>query len=304
MSAPATPSPSNPLRLALIGAGAMGANYVRALQNTTDVRLTALVDHSVTRAHHLGAAIGARAAAHLDHAGPVDAAIVAVPTADHADVAVPLLRAGLPCLVEKPLALDAKSCDALQEAAAVGSTVLQVGHVERFNAAVVALRALNLPRADIAQLTARRMNAGSARVLDIDVVLDLMVHDLDVVMALKGEPVTEVRATGSGDHATAALVFADGSTAEITASRVTPGRTRDLALVMKDGTPYALDYIERSLRRGDAAVPVTGDANPLGRQVSAFAASIRTGTKPAVSADDAIAVMQVVWRIQRSLGLA
>src|SRR5690606_9755281 len=137
----------------------------------------------------------ARAAASLAHAGDVDAVIVAVPSADHRAVAEPLLARGIPCLVEKPFALTEEDCRALIEAADKSRACLQIGHVERFNAGVQAFLAQNPAAGEMRTLTARRMNAGSARVTDIDVVLDLMVHDLDVVMALKQSPVTGISAS-------------------------------------------------------------------------------------------------------------
>ncbi len=293
---------TDPFKLALVGAGAMGANYVKAVQSVPDVRITAVVDPVVERANAVGAVIGARAARTLDHAGDFDAVVVAVPSAAHRAVAEPLLQRGVPCLVEKPFALTAEDCRAL--IAAAGKTCLHVGHVERFNAAIQAFLALNLPYGGIRALTARRMNAGSARVVDIDVVQDLMVHDIDVVMAIKQIPVVEVAATGDKDHAVAVLTFADGATAEVTASRITEGRTRDLAVEMKDGAVYAADYIQRTLTRDGAALEVTGDANNLGRQMTSFAHAVRTGGRTAVSGDDALAVMEVVWRVQKALGLS
>lgn len=304
MASPASSSNLAPLKLALIGAGAMGANYVKAVQTLTDVKIVALVDKDVERANRVGAVIGARAAASPAYAGEIDAALVVVPSADHRTVAEPLLARGLPCLVEKPFALTEQDCRALMTAAAKSGACLQVGHVERFNAGVQALLALKPASSEMRLLTARRMNSGSARVTDIDVVLDLMVHDLDVVMALKGLPVTEIRAMGTKDHAVAALTFSDGATAHLTASRITEGRTRDLAVEMKDGAVYGVDFIGRSLTRDGVALPVAGDANNLGRQMTSFAHSIRNGAPPAVSGQDALDVMQVVWRVQKALGLA
>lgn len=303
MASPASSAPPAPLKLALIGAGAMGANYVKAVQALTDVKIVTLVDKDVERANQVGAVIGARAAASLAYAGEIDAALVVVPSADHRAVAEPLLARGLACLVEKPFALTEDDCRALMRAAAASGACLQIGHVERFNAAVQALLALKPAPSDMRVLTARRMNSGSARVTDIDVVLDLMVHDLDVVMALKGVPVTDIRALGSKDHAVATLTFSDGATAHLTASRITEGRTRDLAVEMKDGAVYGVDFIQRTLTRDGVSLPVAGDANNLGRQMMSFANSIRNSVPPAVSGAEALSVMQVVWRVQKALGL-
>lgn len=302
----ASPSPTddmNPLRLALIGAGAMGANYVRAVQGIGGARIVAVIDEKVERANQVGAVIGARAAASLAYAGDVEAVIVAVPSAEHRSVAEPLLARGVHCLIEKPFALTEGDCRALMAAAKAGGACLQIGHVERYNAAVQALLAEDIASSEILSLTARRMNAASARVTDIDVVLDLMVHDIDVVMALKGAAVTDVRAAGTKDHAEAVLTFADGAAAHLTASRVTQGRTRDLAVELMDGAVYALDYFERTLTRDGVALAVTGDANNLGRQMTSFARAVRTGGAPEVGAEDALAVMNVVWQVQRALGI-
>ncbi|MGE3335554.1 MAG: Gfo/Idh/MocA family protein [Rhodospirillaceae bacterium] len=303
MASPPSASDVKWFRLALIGAGVMGANYIRAVQSLPDVRIVAVVDPVVERANRIAAVIGARAAASLDYAGEVDGAIVAVPSADHRAVAEPLLARGIPCLIEKPFALNETDCRALIAAAAGANACLQIGHVERFNAAVQALLAQNLKVSDVRALAARRLNAGSARVLDIDVVMDLMVHDIDVVLALKRTPVTGVHATGTKDHAVATLAFDDGTAAQITSSRVTEGRTRDLTVEMTDGAVYALDYVERSLTRDGAGIPVAGDANSLGRQMADFAHAVRTGRAPQVGAEDALRVMKIAWRVQKELGI-
>jgi predicted dehydrogenase len=124
-----------------------------------------------------------------------------------------------------------------------------------------------------------------------------------VVMAVKNVAVADVQAAGTKDHAEAVLAFADGTAAHLTASRVTQGRTRDLALELMDGAIYALDYFERTLTRDGAALAVTGDANNLGRQMTSFARAVRTGRAPEIGADDALAVMNVVWQVQRALGI-
>jgi predicted dehydrogenase len=301
----AAPFPeTKPLKLALIGAGAMGANYVKAVQSLSDVRIAAVIDQSVERANQVGAVIGARAAASLAYAGDVQGVIVAAPSAAHHSIAEPLLASGMPCLIEKPFALTEEDCRALMAAAARGRACLQVGHVERFNAAVQAILVAAPPASEMRLLTGRRMNAGSARVTDIDVVMDLMVHDIDVVMALKRVPVAAVRAFGTNDHAEAVLTFADETEARLTASRVTEGRTRDLTVEMKDGAVFAIDYIQRTLNHSGVPLPVTGDANNLGRQMMDFARAIRTGAAPQVDGAQALAVMDTAWRVQKALGLS
>jgi predicted dehydrogenase len=302
LAAPTSPQ----LRLAVIGAGVMGRRHLNAVSTRSDTALTAIIDPNDDAARTTAAMAGCAVAKSPEElVGKVDAVIVAAPTAAHAHIALPLLRAGIACLVEKPLAGSEAECRALIEAAR--GTVLQVGHVERFNPAVETLtRAVEA--AHIRALVARRMSAASARVTDIGVVDDLMVHDIDIALALKRTPVTAVSAAGNDDHAAALVTFADGCVANFIASRLTATRVRDLDVVATDAF-FHLDYIERTLtrsqRRGadqaqtsEIAVP-SGDA--LGAQLADFLESIRAQRPPRVSGADALAVMQIAWRIRAAL---
>lgn len=292
-------SPS-PIKLAVIGLGVMGARHARAVAAHPDATLAALVD--MTSAHdELAKELGATAYADFrDVIGKVDAAVVAVPTALHADVAAPLLNAGIACLVEKPFVGNYDEGRTLIAAAQARNVALQIGHIERFNPAMMALLDHVADPFSVRQVTARRISAASARVKDIDVIMDLMVHDIDAVMALVQQPVTGVSALGSADHAKALLTFRDGATAAITASRTEPGRIRDLTVALNTGT-LEMDYIARTLNEDGRALPVR-DHDALTAQLSSFLTAVR-GDRVAVSAAEAMAVMDVAWRIQTALGL-
>jgi len=297
----------SPLKLAVIGAGMMGRRHLSAAKSSPDIALVAAIDSDRARAED--AARDAGCAAESDTAslaGRIDAAVIAAPTAAHAAIAVPLLRAGVSCLVEKPLAASEAEIAQMIDAARDGKALLQVGHVERFNPAVETLLAAAVPAGAIRALAARRMSAASARVTDIDVVTDLMVHDLDVVLALKGVEIAAVQAAGNDDHAVALLRFPDGAVATLTASRLTATRIRDLD-VADDDAFYHLDYIGRTVARtlkrdhmtsAQLAVPRT---DALAAQLGDFVRCVRTKSKPRVSGEDAPAVMRTAWRIQAAL---
>jgi predicted dehydrogenase len=299
----------SPLKLAVIGAGVMGRRHLSVATSSSDVVLVAAIDCDRARAEEAAQDSDCAAAVNTEGlAGQIDAAVIAVPTATHAAIAAPLLRAGVSCLVEKPLAATESEIAQMIDAARAGRAVLQVGHVERFNPAVETLLAAATSPSSIRALAARRMSAASARVTDIDVVTDLMVHDLDVVLALKGANIAAVQAEGSDDHAVALLRYPDGAVATLTASRLTATRVRDLD-VADDDAFFHLDYIgrtvTRTLKRGadhmataQLAVP---DSDALAAQLGDFVRCVRAKSKPRVSGDDALAVMRVAWLIQAAL---
>lgn len=283
------------MKLVVIGAGVMGRNYLRAAK-MAGIPIAGVIDTNVAQAE--AAATEHDCQVITDMHG-VTAAVIAVPTSTHAAVAVPLLQKGIHCLVEKPFAATEPDCRALMEAAATTGVVLQVGHIERFNPAIGALFARIKAPTIIRAITARRMGPASARVTDISVTTDLMVHDLDIVLALKPMPVLKVDAAGTFDHAEATLTFADGTIATLTASRTAATRVRDLH-VSTDEDTYHLDYIAKSLVTG--AIPraiFAGDA--LDAELADFIASIHDRRPPRVTGEAALAVMTLAWRIEAAL---
>ncbi len=228
-----------PTRVAVIGAGAFGRNHLRVyreLQNSgSPVQLAAVVDASAevrdtaasTYSIPAFASVDALLAARLE----LDAASICVPTIHHAAAATPLLAAGLDLLIEKPFAASIAEADALIALTEKHDRILQIGHLERFNPAVAAARAhLNRPMF----FEAHRLSIFTARSLDVDVVLDLMIHDLDVVLSLVDSEVEEIRAVGlpvlshTTDIANVRVAFENGCIANFTASRVSTERVRKL----------------------------------------------------------------------------
>ncbi len=238
------------IRLAVVGAGQFGRNHCRVASETERAELAAIVDIDRARAEGATAAHGGAALTDArELAGRVDAAIVAVPTSAHEAVACALLEAGIDVLVEKPIAVDADAAGRMIDSAARHGRMLQVGHLERFNPAVLELeRRATLPLF----FEIHRLNLFSPRSLDVDVVLDLMIHDVDIVLALTGAEPAEIRAAGirilspKVDIANVRLQFPNGCVANLTASRVSTERVRKLRL-FQPGQYLSLDYARQDL---------------------------------------------------------
>lgn len=232
-------------RLAVVGAGAFGRNHIRVLQALPAADLVAIYDSDAGRAAAASAEFGVTAVAELEAlAGMVDAAIVAVPTIHHAAVGCALLAMGIDVLVEKPIAPTLQEADALIETAAQHGRLLQVGHLERFNPAITALsERISIPLF----FEIHRLSLFTPRALDVDVVLDLMIHDIDILLALTGKMPEEVRAAGISilsdkvDIANVRLAFPGGCVANVTASRVYTERVRKMRL-FQPHQYISLDY--------------------------------------------------------------
>ena len=278
-------------RLAVVGTGQFGRNHCRVVHESARAELVAVVDRDAARAAEMAALYGARAMSDgRELAGQVDAAIVAVPTTAHAEVGCALLAADIDLLVEKPIAPDLESADRLVEAAARHGRILQVGHLERFNPAVMELeRRATLPLF----FEVHRMNTFSPRSLDVDVVLDLMIHDVDIVLALARAEPEEIRAAGISilskkvDIAHVRLQFPNGCVANLTASRVSTERVRKLRL-FQPRQYLSLDYGRQDLaifsvgtdhRIGFEQAPVA-KAEPLKLQLDAFLDAVETRNPP------------------------
>ena len=322
-----TRTPSQPVRVGVVGAGRMGSNHLRIYAGLKGVELIGVVDADAARAREAAARYGCRVFASVpEMAAEIDAASVAVPSSLHGDVAGPLLEGGVHCLVEKPLATTEGECEALIRAADSGGAVLLVGHVERFNPVVRQLG--ELLRGNVVHaVDVRRMSALSARITDVDVVADLMVHDIDVVLSLLGTEVVDVfargvpRPDGGGhDYVTATLMFAGGSMATLTASRITHNKIRELNVTADIGYVTA-NYINQELLLHSQARTSgsTGEGGgsyvldlaiervlirpeePLDVEIRHFVDAVRHGTPPRVCGQDALNAMRFVWEIQRLL---
>jgi predicted dehydrogenase len=303
-----------PLRVALIGAGRMGGHHARVLGSVAGARLAGLHDQHAERAASLATQHGCPVFARLDDIVPAcDAAIVAASSSAHLAIGRSLLDAGIPCLIEKPLATAEADCLELIATAARRGAVLAVGHSERFNPATVALLAA-IDGWQVHAIETRRFNPGSARITDTGVVSDLMVHDLDIVLRVMGGAPVAVAATGitrdpqaGADHAVALLSFGAAALASCAASRITAQRVREIALTGDRGT-ILVDYLARTVTRiaPDAApAPIAvGEADALATEQAAFVDTVR-GSGPrrgqCVAGAEALAALRVAWAIERQI---
>lgn len=294
-------------KLAVIGAGQFGKNHCRVVSESAGAELAAVVDIDAARAAEAASAHASTPLAdYRQLPGHVDAAIVAAPTSAHAEIAEFLLASGIDVLVEKPIAPDLASADRLIAAAAKAGRILQIGHLERFNPAVITLET----RATLPLFfEIHRMNAFSPRSLDVDVVLDLMIHDVDVVLALTRDEPSEVRAAGVSilspkvDIANVRLQFPNGCVANLTASRISTERIRKLRL-FQPNQYLSLDYSRQDLaifsvnqgQIGFEQAPVA-KGEPLKLQLDAFLDSLETRKVPKTSGEMARQSLAVALHI-------
>ncbi len=240
-----------PLRCAVVGVGHLGRHHARLLKAMPDVELVGVVDASGARAAEIAKEYGVPAYSEPAQVlGRVDAVTIAVPTVHHLAVARPFLEKGLPVLVEKPLAKTIAEAEELVALAARHRAPLQVGHVERFNPAVKLVQErIRKPRF----IEAHRLSPFRFRSTDIDVVMDLMIHDLDIVLHLAGSPLARVDAVGVSllfgreDIANARLEFENGCVANLTASRISDKSMRKMRVFTEDHY-LSVDTLEKSVR--------------------------------------------------------
>jgi len=312
------------VKLAVVGAGIMGANHARLAGNIRDLDVAWVVDPDLERANVVAEVHDAQATSDLDEVlGVVDAAVVAAPTHLHRPLAVELLAAGVHVLVEKPLAATVTDAAAIVDEADRHDRVLMAGHVERFNPAVLAL---DFPMVDAVHVACQRLSPYLDRVRD-DVVLDLMIHDLDIVRALAGAPVAAISAAGRAvrgdmlDLATAVLEFDNGMVATLTASRVGQHKIRSLEitqpdrfvsvdLVRQDVTINRVEHSEfltsegaRYRQTGVVEIPfLEHRGEPLELELREFARAATTGTAPRVTGHDAVETLGLVDAVRAAIG--
>ncbi len=297
-----------PTRIAVIGVGTFGRQHARVLASLPGAELVAVVDQDPGIAEAVAGEFGCRALTDYKQlAGKVDSAVVAVPTAAHAAVGIALLESGIDVLVEKPIAPDLKSAQDLIDAAEANGRILQVGHLERFNPVVEAVQqAATLPLF----FEIHRMSTFSPRSLDVDVILDLMIHDLDIVLSMVDSPIQRLEASGipilsaKADIASVRLIFENGCVANLTASRISTEKIRKLRL-FEPRQYMSIDYA----RQDGYASGVDGSfeiqyrpltvskAEPLVRQAEAFVAAVAERRRPRIAGEDARGVLEVGLRI-------
>jgi predicted dehydrogenase len=299
------------MRVAVIGVGHVGKHHARVYAELPNVELVGVVDIVKSRADETAAL--SKTASFTDYRelfGKVDAASLSVPTIDHAWIGADLLEHGIDVLVEKPIASSIEQARTLIDAAALNKRVLQVGHVERFNPVVAAAREL-ATKPQFFEI--HRLAAFSPRSLDIDVVLDLMIHDIDIVLSLVQSPVREVRAVGipvlsqKPDIANARVEFEDGCVANFTASRVSFEKTRKLRFFQPHDY-ISVDYAAQtgtmvSLRMGNVTERKLEPPKeePLKLQLAAFAKCVENRRTPVVGGEDGLRALDLAMRINGAI---
>ncbi len=300
------------VRIAVVGVGYLGRHHARILASLPGAELVAAVDTNAARAHEVAAASRTRPLTDFrDVIGSVDAVTLAVPTELHREIALPFLAAGVHVLVEKPMARSLAEADEMIQAAAKAGVILAVGQTERFNPAVAAARPiLSNPRF----IEVHRLGTFPERSLDIDVVFDLMIHDVDIVLSLVKSEVEAIEAvgvpvlTGRVDIANARLKFSNGCIANLTASRISRDRVRKIRF-FQPMAYVSIDYAAQKLEvfrlvKGNGPVPAieggevpVENEEPLKRELADFVDAIGTRRPPMVTGEDGRRALALAQRI-------
>lgn len=303
------------LKVAVIGVGHLGEFHVQKYKSMTGVELVGVVDANVGRAEEIAGRYQTRAyKSHRDLMGAVDAVSLAVTTEKHFEVAREVLSEKVHMLIEKPITYDLSEADALIRMAEDHDLILQVGLVERFNPAVVQLDAL-LDRPVFVE--SHRMNLFTTRGLDVDVVLDLMIHDLDIILHMAPSEVKAVHAVGmpvitqKTDIANARLIFEDGTAANLTASRVSGKMLRKIRVFQPDAyfsadcgkrqlTVISLDSEKRdadNFPRVATRKEQHAKSDPLADEIASFVRAVRENSEPVVTGKDGRNALKVALKI-------
>ncbi len=307
-------------RLAIVGAGAMGTNHARVASALPDVEIAAVVDPDRDRGQELAARAGARYLPEVSLLDDrLDAAVVAAPSAAHAEIGVWLLDRGVDVLVEKPLAETVEAGRSLVAAAARNNGILMVGHIERFNPAILVLDEV---LTEVLAVDLARVGPFSPRIAD-DVILDLMIHDLDLALAFAGSPVSDVYSVSRSVHsaaediANALLRFENGVTANLTAHRAGQSKIRRINITQADSfvrvdlirqevlieRRYQGEFTSRTGRvyrqTGVTEVPFLDKrGEPLALEVAHFLDCVRTRSTPTVSGVQGLAALDLALRVR------
>ncbi len=325
---------SDLVKVAVIGAGMMGKNHLKTYKTLPGVELVGVYDIFEDAAKAAAEMFGIKAFSSLEEvAQNVDAVSVVTTSVTHADVGEFFLKRGIHCLIEKPLATAEDECMRLINAAKKNNVTLLVGHIERFNPAVEQLSKILSDTSKIRSLTAQRMSAASGRITDVDVAMDLMIHDVEVVQSLVQSRVVNVEAMSvktkdkpeGKDYISALLQFENGVTANLTASRITQSRVRTLT-VTTDENYIDMDFINQSINvctqsrspymnkdeipswmnyglKGCEEHLFIPTAQPLFAEQSHFVNCVLGKETPRITGEKALEALRVVWEIERKLGL-
>ena len=320
------------IKVAVIGAGMMGKNHMKTYKSLNGVELVGVYDIFPEAAKAAAETFGIRAFSSMEEvAENVNAVSVVTTSVTHADVGEFFLNKGIHCMMEKPLACTEEECQRLISAADKNNVVLLVGHIERFNPAVEQMGKLLSDTSKIRSLTAQRMSAASGRITDVDVSMDLMIHDVEVIQSLVKSPVVNIQAASvktkespmGKDYITALLEFENGATANITASRITQARVRTLT-VTTDTNYIDMDFINQSINvHSQGRMPYVNPENipewmnyglkgsveqlfiptnqPLSAELNHFLSCVRGEATPRITGQNALDALRVIWKIQEKL---
>ena len=316
---------SRPIRIGVIGVGNMGQHHTRVLTMLKDVELVGVSDINIERGLEIASKYRIRFFEnYLDLIPYVDAMCIAVPTRGHYQVGLDCLQLGVHALIEKPIAASITEAEYLVNAAAESKCILQVGHIERFNPAFQELSKV-MKTEKLLALEAHRMSPYSQRANDVSVVLDLMIHDIDLLLELAGSSVVKLTASGSQgsnshnlDYVTATLGFANGTIATLTASKITHRKIRRIAAHCKNSLTeadflnneilihrqttanYTTDYGQVLYRQDGLIEKVyTSKIEPLHAELEHFVNCVRGGEKPSVGGEQALKALRLAREIER-----
>lgn len=311
----ATAQTSDRIPVAVIGAGEHGRNHARALRQVAGARLVGVFDAQPERAREVAQELGVKAFGSLEETlAAVRAASVVIPTSHHAELAHRAFDRGVDVLLEKPISRTLDEADELIRRAEAEKRILQVGHVERFNPGVVAARAITR---DPVFFEVHRLGVFSPRSLDVDVVFDLMIHDLDLVLWMVNSPVKEVRAVGLAvlsdkvDIANARVEFENGTVANLTASRVSTEKVRKFRY-FQPHEYLSIDFARRdslaiSVDRDGPSPKIsfhkleTATVEPLRAELEAFVESVRTRRPPRVGGREGRAALALAVQVMECI---
>lgn len=295
------------VRVGIIGVGYLGMQHARILSYLEEAELKGVADVDFKKAVEIGNRHGVGYFQNYeDMLDEIDAAIVSTPTSEHFSISMNLLRQGKSVLVEKPITETVEQGEQLVEQAQKNGLILQVGHLERFNPAVEAVESIiREPKF----IEVQRLGSFSARSLDIDVVLDLMIHDLDIIMAMIKDEVSVIRASGIHvlsekiDIANARLEFKTGCVATLTASRVHQGKVRKLR-IFEPTVYYSIDYIDQEVkvfplngRQTDIKTLRIQKEEPLKKELRNFLESVQTGRTSKVSGAEGLRALRLAYSV-------
>ncbi len=316
--------PSQPIRIGVIGVGNMGRHHARILSLLKDTELAGVADLNVERGLDIATSYRTRFFKnYLDLLPHVDAVCIAVPTKLHHQVGIDCLQAGVHILLEKPIAASIPEAESLVNTAAESNCILQIGHIERFNPAFVELSKV-CQTEEILAIEARRMSPYSQRANDVSVVLDLMIHDIDLLLELTASPVVKLTASGSSasdagylDYVTATLGFANGVVATLAASKITHSKIRTLTAHCKNSL-IETDFLHSDIAvhryptgnlptknhhqfyRQDGLIEkvYTSNIEPLYAELEHFVSCIRGGKCPYVGGKQGIQALRLASLIE------